>query len=342
MFRSFLTAFISAAALFGADFVMVEAGSANAFLVDSEGGLWAKYMAPSSPIPAALGLGEDRKYRPDFERVDLNARVVKLSTDQTNTVVLDDNGEIWIAGYNYFGKSGSAELLSFTKIPLKTKISEIASGWGYALIVDNEGVLYAAGCNDRGGARLPVIKIEGETRFTKVAASKSEYEAIAIDRDGGLWSAEGIISNRCARRFKQVKTDAKFQAVYAGDGTHFALIDRSGALWEFYNGSLAKMGGVSDVADAAVHGGYRLALDKNGVLWIARLDKDGKPKAGDEGRFTQVDLGVKITAIASGFTNSFALDSEGALWTTSGTLLVKRSPEYAKAFSRFPQFIPSP
>ncbi|MDR2152784.1 MAG: hypothetical protein LBO72_08185 [Helicobacteraceae bacterium] len=339
MVKLFVAAFVFCVALIGGDFVAVESGGSNVFLLDENGGLFAKHELNVPNRNGSLGLGDldGHTVREEFERLNINARITKISTSLTRSIALDSNGEIWLAGFNLDSRQNA--LHRFAKIPLKMKISDIASGWDSVLLLDNTGVLYvAASCATKDNGAFLVTKVKNDVRFKKIAAAKYEFAALAIDANGALWSADSIsmITGVCPLSLSEIKADVKFQDISMNWGQKAALIDEAGNLWYFENWKLAKidgLGAITAVSLTRFNGIY--ALDKNGALWAVEITKS-KNDSQNAFRVKRIRLDAKIKAFGAGI-YLFAIDSEGDVWFAKNSdIFPPKNPEKQAEFVLYP------
>ena len=109
---------------------------------------------------------------------DLSGKTItQLSPAMNHTVALDSDGSVYTWGYNGNAEIGdgsgsprqvSPKLINLGDIVGKT-ITTIAAGWGYSLVLDDQGVAYAWGRNESG--QLGLMDPSNKTTPTAVDAS---------------------------------------------------------------------------------------------------------------------------------------------------------------------------
>ena len=109
---------------------------------------------------------------------DLSGKTItQLSSGMYHTIALDSDGSVYTWGYNGDAEigdgSGSAnqvspKLINLGAITGKT-ITEVAAGWGYSLVLDDQGVAYSWGRN--GDGQLGLLNPSNATTPTAVDAS---------------------------------------------------------------------------------------------------------------------------------------------------------------------------
>lgn len=109
---------------------------------------------------------------------DLSGKTItELSSGMYHTVALDSNGAVYTWGYNGNSEIGdgtgsanqvSPKSINYGAIAGKT-ITAVAAGWGYSLVLDDQGVAYSWGRNEAG--QLGLLNPSNATTPTAVDAS---------------------------------------------------------------------------------------------------------------------------------------------------------------------------
>ena len=273
-------------------------------------------------------LDDKVQYKPDegykLEGVIASTVIKKIAASDVNTFVIDDEGNLYTAGDNSCGqlarKLGSYvfEDSVLTKVSTSAKIIDVAMGRDHIVVLDENGEVWTAGCNQYGalgidenagkywyGTYIETLRKvtvgDGSVKIKAVAAGQSH--TILIDENGGVWTA-GYNSDGQLGRSENVNS-----------GTPNAVFKKADGLENV------------KIADAAGGTAYTVLLDENGHVWTAGNNvygQLGRQTAGNEdAAFEKVTDGiadVKITAIAAGNSHTVLLDESGHVWTAGCNL----------------------
>ena len=294
--------------------------------VSTDGTNWSDSVV----VPVAKGatLGGGVQYKPDegykLDDVTVSVVIKKIAASASNTAAIDDAGNLYTAGDNSRGqlarKLGSYvyEDSVLTKVNTSAKIIDVAMGANHIVVLDENGEVWTAGCNQYGalgidknagrywyGTEIDTLgKVtvgDGSVKIKAVAAG--QYHTILIDENGGVWTAgynsdgqlgrsENVNSGTPNTVFKKPEGLDNVKIVGASGGTaHTVLLDESGNVWTAGNN---------------LHGqlGRQTASTENPAFE----------------KITDGISGVKITAIAAGSNHSVMLDENGNVWTTGSNL----------------------
>ena len=247
-----------------------------------------------------------------------------------------------------YDKAGNSKQSETIEVKITMKIAKVTAGAGYALMIDEEGNLYAVGYNDRGQLgdgtttnRETPVRIKEGTKFKEVVTSAYRY-TLAIDIEGNLWGwgynedgqlGDGTTTNRTTP--VKIKDGTKFKEIAAG-GSESCAIDENGNLWTWGNNIYGQLGDGTKTARLSpmqvkegtkfkkIAMAYRqcYAIDEEGNLWAC--GKNGTSAGGQLGdgtttirtTFVVIKQGTKFKEIASGSNANckYAIDEEGNLW----------------------------
>ena len=294
--------------------------------VSTDGTNWSDGVVVSAANGTTLG---DRvQYKPDegykLNGVTAATAIKKVVASAANTAAVDDEGNLYTAGDNSRGQL--ARTLDFyvyedsvlTKVSTSAKIIDVALGVDHIVVLDENGEVWTAGCNQYGalgidenagkywyGTQIETLRKvtvgDGSVKIRAVAAG--QYHTILIDENGGVWTAgynsdgqlgrsENVNSGTPNTVFKKAEGLDNVKIVGASGGTaHTVLLDESGNVWTAGNNLHGQLG--------------------------RQTAKNVNPK------FEKVAdgiSGVKITAIAAGSNHSVMLDENGNVWTTGSNL----------------------
>ena len=169
----------------------------------------------------------------------------RISAGQMNTLVIDNEGNLYVFGNN---------ILLPQRIKPGTKFKTVCAGYDHSLALDIEGNLWAWGANDRGQLgdgtyikRTEPVRVREGTKFIKISAGYDH--SMAIDAEGSLWlwgdNNDGELGNG-RMSFRQpfpekMWWDTGFIAIAAGYDFSLA-IDAEGKLWPWGDGSSGQHG----------------------------------------------------------------------------------------------------
>ena len=128
-----------------------------------------------------LGLG-DSSDRATFTQITTNANDIKLiRCGECHTIVLKNDGTLWGTGYNSNGKLGlgdTTDRTTFTQIITNAdNIKSVYCGYGYTLILKNDGTLW--GCGDNDKSQLGLGDAPGDLIFTQITTNTDNIKCFA-------------------------------------------------------------------------------------------------------------------------------------------------------------------
>lgn len=208
----------------------------NTLIVDGAGVLWAR----GSNLGGALGIGSatgDVLNLTSKEADDLAPEprsYVRLSSSETHSLALTDDGQLWGWGDNSSGQLGTGQKMHHRAVRLAGDVVALAAAADHSLYVTRDGKLYAMGSNRHGQLgtgdkedRASAVLIG--SGFSKVATGRRF--SVAVKQDGTLWtwgsSERGELgdgrSGRAVSVLEPTPIDAGYADVFAGSERIFAL-----------------------------------------------------------------------------------------------------------------------
>lgn len=177
--------------------------------VSTDGTNWSDSVVVPVAKGATLGGGVQYKPEEGYKLDDVTVSVVikKIAASASNTAAIDDAGNLYTAGDNSRGqlarKLGSYvyEDSVLTKVSTSAKIIDVAMGANHIVVLDENGEVWTAGCNQYGalgidknagrywyGTEIDTLgKVtvgDGSVKIKAVAAG--QYHTILIDENGGV------------------------------------------------------------------------------------------------------------------------------------------------------------
>lgn len=244
-------------------------------------------------------------------------RVNQVSVGGSHIATLDEEGNVWTWGNNFYGQLGDGTK-EYTSKPVAVsketglgKVTQIVAGYSHTIALDEEGNVWTWGSNSNGqlGDRtsgiaeskskpVSVSKETGLGKVIKIAAS-GDY-TIAIDEERNVWAWGNNYYG------------------YLGDGASGEGSQRNEPV------PVSKETGLEKAIDIATGFGHTVAIDEAGDVWtwgsnfagqlgdgtIGAVERKNKPVP------VSKDTGLeKVTQVAAGFAHTVALDEEGNVWT---------------------------
>ena len=97
-----------------------------------------------------------------------------------HSLILKNDGTLWGCGYNSFGNLGLGDTTdrnTFTQITTNTDdIKSVYCGYGYTLILKNDGTLWGCGLNNAG--QLGLGDTTNRTTFTQITINANDIKQV--------------------------------------------------------------------------------------------------------------------------------------------------------------------
>ena len=285
----------------------VAAGQYHTILIDENGGVWTAGYNSDGQLGRSenVNSGTPNTVFKKAEGLD-NVKIVGASGGTAHTVLLDESGNVWTAGNNLHGQLGRQTAKNvdpkFEKVAdgiSGVKITAIAAGSRYTVLLDESGNVWTAGSNSYGelgretnGISSSVFgkaDLQGATAAKFIAAGGT---TIVIDTDGNVRTCGINGHGQLGRDTGSESSDSKLLAVTDG-------ID-----------------GAEIIAAASGAGAYHsVLLDKNGVIRTC-----GSNQCGQLCRNIDLTKSKTFAAVTDGMTQTMTLDEMKNTLITSDRL----------------------
>ena len=285
----------------------VAAGQYHTILIDENGGVWTAGYNSDGQLGRSenVNSGTPNAVFKKAEGLD-NVKIVGASGGTAHTVLLDESGNVWTAGNNLHGQLGRQTAKNvdpkFEKVAdgiSGVKITAIAAGSRYTVLLDESGNVWTAGSNGYGelgretnGMSSSVFgkaDLQGATAAKFIAAGGT---TIVIDTDGNVRTSGINGHGQLGRDTGSESSDSKLLAVTDG-------ID-----------------GAEIIAAATGAGAYHsVLLDKNGVIRTC-----GSNQCGQLCRNIELTKSKTFAAVTDGMTQTMTFDEMKNTLITSDRL----------------------
>ena len=285
----------------------VAAGQYHTILIDENGGVWTAGYNSDGQLGRSenVNSGTPNTVFKKAEGLD-NVKIVGASGGTAHTVLLDESGNVWTAGNNLHGQLGRQTAKNidskFEKVAdgiSGVKITAIAAGSRYTVLLDESGNVWTAGSNGYGelgretnGMSSSVFgkaDLQGATAAKFIAAGGT---TIVIDTDGNVRTSGINGHGQLGRDTGSESSDSKLLAVTDG-------ID-----------------GAEIIAAATGAGAYHsVLLDKNGVIRTC-----GSNQCGQLCRNVDLTKSKTFAAVTDGMTQTMTFDEMKNTLITSDRL----------------------
>ena len=303
--------------------------------LDEDGNVWAWGSNNSGRLGA--GEGVDDQYLPlnisRLESSPLNGVTIKQISAGAQSLVLDEDGNVWVWGFNWHGQLGTGKSGEYAHEYLPVNISDffdsarivqVSAGFWSSLALDENGHVWAWGNGENGRlgtgndqqqlypvnisakAGSPLANVE----ILQISAGSSH--ALAIDIEGNVW-VWGLNDRG------QLGTGERVTRQEASLGirvpNHYLPANISSLLESELEGAR--------IVQVSAGATYSLALDEKGNVWAWGNGCWWQLGTGNHVRqYSPVNIssiedsnlnGVDIVSVEAG-RNAIAIDSDGNVW----------------------------
>lgn len=318
----------------GSTVVKVGAGNSNAFAWTSDGQRWGWGLNNFGQV--GTGSTASISYTaPTALQSSLSSVVSYDGGKAFFSATLTSGGNILTFGYNTYGQLGNGTTTNnSTAQSVFSNAQAVAAGTTHTLALKNDGTVWGWGQNSSGetgnGTFLspqttPVQASVSGVTFTAIAAGNERSYAVDSSQNVWVWGYQTFSNGDPASSPQQVSGLSSVVAIDAGEFAALAL-KSDGTVWQLgLRGALSQVTGLPAIASVAVGGGHFLAVAQNGTLWSWGSNDSGQLGDGTTtNRTTPVqvvrsstpgDYLTGVVAVAAGASTSYAVLSDGTLWS---------------------------
>ena len=286
------------------NYTQIVAGTTTAIALDEDGNIWSW----GNNVSGQVGNGEKSdNYVTIPTQISNGTRYIQISGGNGHSIALDESGNIWTWGSNYYGQLGNGQsgfsnrVLTPTKITNEIQYTQIKGANDFNFALDSDGNIWSWGYNSSGqlgngqsGTNVLIpTQVTNGTRYSQISGGSSH--GLAIDSEGNIWSwgrgSYGELGNGQSSGNVSVPT-------------------------QITNG--IKYTQISVAAEIALS--HNMALDSEGNIWTWGYNSQGELGNGQTGSSNSVSIPTKVTSgtiytqISAGGDSSLALDNEGNIF----------------------------
>ncbi len=305
----------------------VSAGGSHTMILKTNGSLWAvgwnKYgqLGNGNGGDGAMELTPAQVMIAGSQPV---TEVDRVSTGETHTMILKENGDLWAVGRNTYGQLGNGDETRVNKLnPVQVKtddgepitnVLQVSAGQVFTMILKENGELWAFGSNNVGelgnGAETRDIKLnpvqvmiaedQAMTNVVQVAAGGNH--SMILKKNGELWA----VGHNNKGQLGDGSTQNKYFAIQVKQTNP-------------EGGDPIPMIEVDSVSAADDHS---MILKKNGELWAVGSNAHGQLGDGSNAKKT-IPVQVKtadgepmtnVLQVSTGKGHSMIIKNNGELW----------------------------
>ncbi|MEL4106286.1 fibronectin type III domain-containing protein [Oscillospiraceae bacterium WX1] len=185
------------------------------------------------------------------------AKVIQVAAGNGFTVVLKDNGTVWVWGRNDFdqcctGMTSDSEGL--TQVTGLTNVTKVAAGLAFCMALKSDGTVWTWGRNwnselgdgDNYEYSTGIVQVSGLNNVTDIAAGA--YHGLALKADGSVYAwghnADGQLGNGTTNESDtpvQVNSLTGVNSIAAGAFSSYA-VKSNGTAWSWGNNESGQLG----------------------------------------------------------------------------------------------------
>ena len=310
----------------------IACGGSHTFILKNDGSLWScGYNGKGQ-----LGLGNNTNDSSVFTQVitNINNDVKQIACGTHHTMMLKNDGSLWVCGDNSSGQLGlndTTDRTIFTQVTtdINNDVKQIACGIDHTVILKTDGSVWSCGSNKYGELGLgdTIVRYTFTQATTNInndvkQVSCNAYSTMILKNDGSLWSCGnngsgmlGLGDSTQRSAFTQVTTNINNDVKQIVSGMTFSFILKNdGSIWACGDNGLGQLGLNdttyrmvftqvtkninNDVKQIACGDYYTFILKNDGSLWGCGFNGKGQLGLGDNTdrhTFTKVTTNINNT-----------------------------------------------
>lgn len=199
-------------------------------------------------------------------KVKATAKFTDIFTSRNHVLALDNDGNAWGWGANYYGQMGDGTVDRQTvpvRVKSSVKFASLFAGYEHSLGLDTDGNAWSWGANDGGVLGIgssdknlcvfEPVRVKSPVKFASI--SVGSYHTHAFDHDNNVWSwgyRNSARENAVYVEPTKLQSSAKFTDMSAG-AEHSLAKDSDGKLWAWGGNCLGTIGnGIGDTLEHLV------------------------------------------------------------------------------------------
>jgi len=280
-------------------------------------------------------------------RVGTATNWASVSAGDAHTAAVTTNGELWVWGDNWNGRTGlgvdAGNTLIPTRVGTATNWAAVSAGGSHTVAITTTGELWSWGNNSLGrtglgqttGNTLEPVRVGSATNWATVFTGSSH--TVAVTTTGELWAwgsntngrlGDGTITTRNVPT--RIGTATNWVRAFAGD-SHSVAVTTTGELWVWGNNADSQLGDGTTTQStspvrigtatnwAAVSAGnaFTVAANTVGEFWAWGSDANGRLGTGLE-LYRTVPTRIRESEnwvyVSAGVSHTVAITTGGELW----------------------------
>ena len=259
----------------------------------------------------------------------------KIALGEAHSAYIDNNGDLYMFGYNYYGQLGDGTTTNrTTPVKIASNVKDVSLGTIHSAYIDNNGDLYMFGHNGYAQlgdgtttTRTTPVKIASNVKDVSLGAAHSAY----IDNNGDLYmfgyNNRGQLGDGTTTyKSTPVKIASNVKDVSLG-AYHSAYIDNNDDLYMFGDNGYGLLGDgttinkttpvkiASNVKDVSLGDYHSAYIDNNDDLYMFGLNVYGQLGDGTTtNRATPFKLASNVKDVSLGMYHSAYIDNNGDLY----------------------------